>query len=150
MLILATIGMSCFKGNFGVWLTKGQESRAIGTACYLLKIANDGLNEYKKINGCDLLFEGKYFVDSIKSYLPRQVLNVCCDDNNYNNSIVYNNKSLSSNNCYLCVTVGGSPIVYRYNNDMDYPLLYWVGLNFIDEYGKGDDIVYNRTKECNP
>lgn len=141
---------SCRKDKLGVWLTEGQEQRAIGTSCYLLKIAHDGLNKYKERNGRNLFFEGKYFIDSIKIYLPDNVLNVCCDDWGYNNSIINNEKFLSSINCYLCVTVGDSPIIYRYNGDMDYPILYWVGLNFIDEYGKGDDIVYDQAKECNP
>lgn len=149
IIYLFLILNSCRKDKFGVWLTDGQKQRAMGTSCYLLKVANDGLNKYKEKNGNSLFFEGKYFIDSIKYYLPEQILNMCCDDWRYNN-VIYNENLLSFNNCYLCVTVGDSPIVYRYNRSMERPLLYWVGFNFIDEYGKGDDLVYNQAEECNP
>lgn len=99
-----------------------------------------GLNRFYKDKGHYPAIEGKYFFDSIKTYLGTLKASVFTDKDDFGVD-----SCLGVDNCFLAVGSNDSPIIYRYRGDHIF-LLYWVGENGIDEIGTGDDIVYKKDR----
>ena len=124
-------------------------------ALRLLSIAADGLAEFYNEKGRFPLNDGKYFFDSIKVFLDdypeddmfQFVFVTERDQFGYVERIVgqpSKERLMEIDSCYLATWQHQSYISYiSPKQGSHHYLLYWVGLNWEDENGKGDDVVYD-------
>lgn len=149
--IICTSGCQVFRG---VPYDKYNDGERKYYATKLLGIAADGLSKFNEVNGRYPSIDGKYFFDSIKVYLDEdfggdefQFVFVTEYDRFGRLERIVGEPSknilMRIDSCYLAVWQAKSYISYvRPTKEGDKPMLYWVGLNWQDEKGEGDDVVY--------
>ncbi len=107
-----------------------------------------GLEKFKILNNHYPNTSGKYFFDSIKTFVSISDVYVYADSTNTNGEVFpiekkvgekFNYKNLS--NTYLGVGNKDLVIIYIYLSENSFKL-YSVGENYLDENGAGDDILY--------
>ena len=107
-----------------------------------------GLEKFKIINGHYPNYDGKYFFDSIKTFVSIPAVYVYADSLNTNGEYFsikkkvgekFNYKDIS--NTYLGIGNKDLIIIYKYLSKNSFKL-YSVGENYLDENGDGDDILY--------
>jgi hypothetical protein len=107
-----------------------------------------GLEKYKDYYGNYPNYSGKYFIDSIKSFVIFPEVYVYADSLNENGEFILVKKPVnkkfdykSISNTYLGVGTKDLAIIYKYSSDGSF-ILYSVGENHLDEGGEGDDVLY--------
>lgn len=109
------------------------------------------LERYKYSNGQYPQIHGKYFFDSIKSYVGIIEVYVFADSIKLTDTLImgwgttqrYNYKT--TRNTYLGIS---SPEQYiKYKPVGDKYIIYSIGENWIDENGGGDDILYQKKNQ---
>jgi len=107
-----------------------------------------GLERYKNYYGNYPYYNGKYFIDSIKTFVAFPDVYVYADSINENGEFIivrkpvgkkFNYKNIS--NTYLGIGNKDLKIIYKYLSDGSF-MLYSVGENYLDEGGEGDDVLY--------
>lgn len=107
-----------------------------------------GLEKFKILNNHYPNTSGKYFFDSIKTFVSIPDVYVYADSINSSGEVfpikkqvgeMFNYKNLS--NTYLGVGNKDLVIIYKYLSENSFKL-YSVGANYLDENGAGDDILY--------
>lgn len=112
-----------------------------------------GLCRFKKVFGYYPNMNGKYFFDSIKIFIGNIEPYVYADTLG-NDGIMRTKRNdisfpdyLYRNYCFIGVGIPEITIIYRIDKQRrEGFILYSVGNNYKDEYGKGDDIVWEPKK----
>lgn len=110
----------------------------------LMDTAYIGLRRFYNDKGHYPTMEGKYFFDSIKTYVGRMKTYVFSDSWQVASKPFGVDNYLDVDSCFLSIG-DDMPIIYRYRKNSTF-LLYSVGENEIDERGTGDDIVYKKDR----
>ncbi len=119
----------------------------------LLDSSYIGLCRFKNKHGHYPNINGKYFFDSIKTFIGDIEPYVYADTlgNDGKMGTIPNALSfpdyLHRSNCFIGVGIPELMIIYRIDlNKMEGFTIYSVGFNYIDENGEGDDIVWEPKK----
>ncbi len=106
-----------------------------------------GLIKYKVKYGNYPNTNGKYFLDSIIYFMNKKEPYIYFDTLSDENKIITIGFGIQVNPALhdsIYFGIGNPQYYINYYKFQDSFLLYYVGFNGIDEFGKGDDLLYNK------
>lgn len=147
MLLLIPLVCSCDTTLRDKFFVESHERLNRAIAARLMDSAAVGLDRFYQQNGHYPQIDGKLFFDSIKTLVGDIKPYVYTDKQRIDSKYWSVDDYRSVDSCFIGNGNYDSAIIYRRLSEKDKKsnyLLYWVGQNYIDEHGTGDDMVYEK------